>query len=232
MKYLAAVFFLAFGINSMAIHQLHAYQKPFFQSYSQASQDQFIYNLLYTLLGKNNTGYYLEIGAGHPVEINNTYAFEKNYGWKGISIDISSQYAAIWQATRENPLLTQDALQVDYDAILHPFPQVIDYLSLDIDGNYDLVLQKIPLQNYIFKIITIEHDFYRYGNVYRAKEREILSSLGYHLLCPDVSYRGLTFEDWWIHPSAFSNRMFSQLTSLDLEGKDHFQILDILKSVH
>jgi hypothetical protein len=204
------------------------------QSYSQASQDRFVYLLLYELLDKQDDGYYLEIGAGHPIDGNNSYFFEKNLGWKGVSIDIDNASQKIWHSVRQNPLLIEDATQSDYKSILKSLPQVIDYLSLDIDGNYDTVLQKIPFNDHIFKVITIEHDFYRFGDRYRKNERMILESLGYHLLCPDVSlfHIGMecVFEDWWIHPSAFPADIFSMLTSLDLKAKNNEQLINTIKN--
>jgi hypothetical protein len=202
-------------------------------SNSQASQDQFVYVLLYELLGKQGDGYYLEIGSGHPQEHNNSYVFEKTFGWKGTSLDIADT-KKLWHSVRQNSLLIQDATKADYQSILKTFPKVIDYLSLDIDDKYDAVLQRIPLKDYIFKVITIEHDSYRLGNALKEKERSILASLGYYLLCPDVSliYNGkeLVFEDWWIHPSAFPADVFSKLVSLDLKAKNHDQIIKIIKN--
>jgi len=197
---------------------------------SQASQDQFVYTLLYDILGKQDTGYYLEIGAGEPIDLSNSYFLETMRGWNGVSIDISIGLESRWYAARDNLLLTQDALQSDYRAILQFFPKVIDYLSLDIDGYYDQVLDKIPFDNYTFKVITIEHDFYRYGDYFRKKEREMLTAEGYYLLCPNVSIGPNAFEDWWIHPSAFPPETFSLLTSLDLEEKNHTHLLQTLRS--
>lgn len=201
---------------------------------SQASQDQFVYLLLYELLKKSDCGYYLEIGAGHPINMSNSYFFEKKFRWKGISIDISNDYNEIWHSIRKNPFLVEDAMQSDYKTLLKKFPQVIDYLSLDVDTCYDLVLKRIPFDEYVFKIITIEHDFYRYGDLYRTEERRILTSLGYHLLCPDVTifYNGMDsiFEDWWIHPSGFPSSVFSRLSALDLNGKNHDQIISIIRN--
>ncbi len=198
--------------------------------YSQASQDEFVYTILYGLLDKQDTGYYLEIGAGDPIKTNNSYFFEKNFQWKGVSIDISNNSQSRWRSIRKNPLLIEDATQSDYASILQSFPRVIDYLSLDIDGGYDIALQKIPFNDHVFKIITIEHDFYRLGDIYREKEREILTSLGYFLLCSNVSYTGLVFEDWWVHPTAFSPSLFSVLKSQDFEGKDDKQLIQMIQS--
>jgi len=147
-----------------------------------------------------------------------------------VSIDISDALKQEWYSVRNNPLLIEDATRSDYAAILQSFPQFIDYLSLDVDGNYDTVLEQIPFNDHIFKVITIEHDFYRYGNSYREKERKILTSLGYYLLCSDVSCQGLTFEDWWIHPSAFPPSVLSAITSLDLQAKDHKQLIQAIQN--
>ncbi|MBI3508833.1 MAG: hypothetical protein HY069_04300 [Chlamydiia bacterium] len=198
--------------------------------HSQAYQDQFVHHLLYKLLNKQDEGHYLEIGAWQPIYINNTYVFEKDFGWKGVSIDISDAYVPDWKKNRQNMLLIQDATEVDYNALLLSFPCIIDYLSLDVDGNYDAVLRKIPLNTYKFKVITIEHDYYRYGDVYRSKEREILSSFGYCLICSDVSMGGDKFEDWWIHPDCFPAEIVMKLQDLNLHGKEYYQIIENLQS--
>ena len=37
-------------------------------------------------------GTFVDIGGGHPELINNTLTLEKDYGWKGISLDIGPPY--------------------------------------------------------------------------------------------------------------------------------------------
>lgn len=202
------------------------------QFYSQASQDKFVYGILYGLLGKQDQGYYLEIGAGEPINMNNTYFFEKNLGWEGISIDISQYCAQKWYSTRSNSLLIEDATKSNFAAILQSFPPIIDYLSLDVDEFYTDVLKRLPFNDYTFKIITIEHDVYRLGDQYRVEERQILTSLGYHMLCPDVSNQGCVFEDWWIHPSAFSPFAFSVLTALNLNNREHSQLIQVIENAN
>ena len=198
--------------------------------HAQVSQDTFVYLLLYGLLEKQDKGYYLEIGSGEPIYISNSYFFEKDLDWIGTSIDISQEHAEKWDIVRTNLLLTEDATKADYCAILQFFPKVLDYLSLDVDCYYTDVLQRIPFSDHMFKVITIEHDFYRYGDVYRAEERQILESLGYYLLCPDVSNGGLAFEDWWIHPAFFTASELSLITSLDLEKKEYTQLIQTLRA--
>jgi hypothetical protein len=198
--------------------------------YSHASQDKFVYSILYELLQKSDRGYYLEIGAGLPIDGNNTCFFENEFQWKGVSIDISEIFVHSWSNIRKNLLLVEDATQANYEFILREFPAVIDYLSLDIDKDYDSVLNKIPFNDYVFKIITIEHDFYRLNNQYRDKERRLLTSFGYQLLCSDVSDQNLPFEDWWIHPGFFSSPELDFLLSLDLNGKDHNEIIKNIRA--
>lgn len=200
--------------------------------YSQVAQDKFVYTLLYSILGKQDEGYYLEIGASEPIQINNSYFFEKNLHWNGVSLDISDEFGKQWHATRINPLIIGDATKSDYDAILADFPCIIDYLTLDIDGYYDVVLKRIPFDKHLFKIITIEHDAYRYGDTYRREERRFLAKLGYHLLCSNVKNYGYALEDWWIHPSAFPSDVFIELISLDLQEKEYSQIIEAVQTVN
>ena len=54
------------------------------QSYSQIGQDLFVVAMT---RGKCE-GSFLEIGAGHPTQGNNTYLLETEYGWSGVSIEM------------------------------------------------------------------------------------------------------------------------------------------------
>ncbi len=207
--------------------------------YSQASQDEFVYTILYDLLKKKDCGYYLDIGANHPISTNNSYFFEKNMEWNGISIDISAEHQQNWQNTRKNTLLIANAMLCDYRSLLSTVPYSIDYLSIDVDCDYDIILKRIPFDEHIFKVITIEHDSYLYGDKYKDRERAFLESVGYYLLCPDVSLdwnhnscvQQCAFEDWWVHSSIFSEELFQRLKILDLTKKDHSQIIRTLQNL-
>ena len=164
------------------------------KSYSQAHQDLFVLNVLNFM----RRGTYLEIGCSDPIEINNTYLLETEYGWTGISIDIDKKHETRWKQVRMNPIIIQDALTVDYNSLLNI--DIIDYMSLDIDGEYVQVLHKIPFDRYKFRVITIEHDAYRFGDEYRLPEREFLHNYGYVLVASNVKSNGFAYEDWWVHP--------------------------------
>ena len=52
------------------------------KSYSQEGEDM----ILRRLFEKQQTGFYVDVGAHHPKRFSNTYFFYKK-GWKGINID-------------------------------------------------------------------------------------------------------------------------------------------------
>lgn len=165
--------------------------------YSLSHQDRFVYNLLY----KNNNGYFIDIGSNDPIIGNNTY-FLESVGWNGICIE-SQKFN---YTSRKCSYINFNAKELSYKHLFleYKVPKIIDYLSLDIDENTTECLEKLPLNKYEFKIITIEHDSYRFTDVPRNVQRKILKNAGYHLLCGDLTcpplYEGQYFEDWWINP--------------------------------
>ena len=81
----------------------------------------------------------------------------------------------------------------------------------------------------IFKIITIEHDAYRFGDTYRIKEREILNHYGYELLFANVTFQGSEFEDWWIHPDYFDKNLLT-ISATSLYYKECIELLKKFKN--
>lgn len=183
---------------------------------SQASQDLFV---LGVLNGKKN-GTYLEIGAGHPEIFSNTLSLE-NLGWQGVSLDRNPN--TNW--TRKNKLVVTDATSCDYTKILteQNLGLSLDYLSLDIDENTNLALQRIPLDKIQFKVITIEHDWYRNKDL-KLAQREILQKAGYVLVCADVKHEGYQYEDWWL-----SEKMAKKAKLAPVSDLEHSDIISIYK---
>ena len=153
-----------------------------------------------TMLHEKQNGYYVELGSGDPEEGNNTWLLEKNYGWSGLAIDIEQGLADKYNAERSNKCIAADALTFDYKKYFeeNDFPKVIDYLQIDIDGHQDslclLALLALPMLQYRFRVITIEHDLSANFKLeaMRTAQREILHSLGYKLSAQ------LDSEDWWV----------------------------------
>ena len=169
-----------------------------YDKYSQAGQDKFVLSLF----DKSHKGTFVDIGCQLPDEINNTLRLEEN-GWTGVSIDIEN-YGEEWK-TRKSVFVCQDALTCDYSKLFEQYqmPKVIDYLSLDIegDGTRYQALKRVMESGYEFKVMTIEHDVYRgYYLTETWPQRKLLQEMGYFLLCCDVSHDFFPYEDWWINP--------------------------------
>lgn len=174
------------------------------KTYSQVGQDLFVLSMF----PKGYKGTFVDIGCGLPVLINNTMLLEEN-GWTGLSIDIFP-YNGKWDKVRKTMFFCADALTVNYDIFfkLLKLPKIIDYLSIDVEGegNRFKTLKRVLEANYNFRVITIEHDVYAgYDLTERQPQRELLNGLGYHLYKPDVTYGGNAFEDWWVNPKFIKN---------------------------
>ena len=185
------------------------------QFYSDAKQDQFAANILKF----KRDGYCVDIGSCHSVISNNTYYFQ-GLDWTSISIEIERGYNESYSTRTNGVHLNKNALEVNYKETFeeYEFPKSIDYLSLDIDTLSLDVLKILPLDEYRFKVITIEHDAYVFGDEYRDPQRNILTSHGYLLVCSNVyveqpGYEGkeYPFEDWWIDPSEFDSDLIEKI---------------------
>lgn len=186
------------------------------ENYSQAYQDLFV---LFMTNGKRN-GSFLEVGGSVPYRINNTAILERDFGWRGVSIEIKENEAEEYKRERPNiDMICADALTLDYTKVLKRLPGTdIDYLQLDIEParkTYELLL-KIPFNNYRFGVITYEHDFYcDVTRSFREKARQYLVAHGYELVVADICRRdNCPFEDWWVHPQLISREQIDQIKNL------------------
>ncbi len=189
--------------------------------YSDAKQDEFVANIL----NFKRDGYCVDIGSCHSVYSNNTFAFQE-LGWTSISVELESSYNKSYEDTRKHGVhINQSALDLNYNQLFgeYEFPKNIDYLSIDIDTLSYEALNLIPFEEYSFKVITIEHDGYIYGDQYRKLQREYLTNKGYYLLCSNVyveqdGYYGkeFPFEDWWINPNDFNLDLIEKIKSESL----------------
>lgn len=167
------------------------------------------------VLSRKRNGYYVELGAAHYSEGNNTYLLEKEYDWTGVSFEIEDSMREEFNLNRKNPCMG-DALTFNYIDYFEKnnFPKQIDYLQLDIDAGYDYAgrpagnshstlhgLLAVPLNTYRFTLITFEHDANMYwkNTAIRDAQREILDSFGYSLI--QRSFH----EDWWVDPNVIGH---------------------------
>lgn len=63
---------------------------------SQFYQDYIVANFIFP--GKKD-GVFLDVGANHPIEINNTYYFEQ-MGWTGLAIEPQKHFLKLWEKYR------------------------------------------------------------------------------------------------------------------------------------
>ena len=191
--------------------------------YSQACQDLFVLDML----GNKLDGYYCEIGASHPFESNNSFLLERDFSWKGFSIELDAILVNIFNLKRLNSCICHDATTYNYlDKFeASEFPRQIDYLSIDIDpaeGTYR-VLKQLPLNEYRFSIITYEHDCYTSGPKYMNLSRKYLDYRGYKLVIANVKCFGRDFEDWWIDPTIVPENVWKKYESRNIEFSDIFK---------
>lgn len=192
------------------------------RNYSQIYQDIFVLSMLN---GKKN-GTFLEIGAAEPFKGSNTALLEKQFDWKGVSIEYDEKFIENYKRNRSSKILQTNALEIDYAKLLEENydSNIIDYLQLDIEpakNTYECML-KIPFDEYKFAVITYEHDYYvDVTRSYREKSREFLKSKGYVLVVNDLSGDGISnFEDWWVHPDLVDHNIITKMTSV-IDGIHH-----------
>jgi hypothetical protein len=186
------------------------------QNFSQAYQDMFALSMLN---GKEN-GTFLEIGAYDAKFISNTYLLEKEFNWRGVSIDIEpSVKSSFANYSRNSNVIISDALTLDYEKIFEDnnFGKQIDFLQIDIEPQSNTLkcLKKLPLDKYRFSVIAFETDFYdtsvsREDSLKNREEsRKIISSFGYELVVGNVCNVSTEdpFEDWWVDPNVVSREI-------------------------
>ena len=179
------------------------------------------------MLGNKHDGYYCEIGANHPFESSNTFLLEKDFSWKGFSIEIDSKLVDIFNSKRLNLCVCHDATTYNYleKFKISEFPRQIDYLSIDIEPaeNTYKALRKLPLHEYRFSVITYEHDCHVSGPKFMTLSREYLESMGYKLVIANVRSFGRDFEDWWIDPIIIPEIIWGKYESRNIEFSEIFK---------
>lgn len=180
---------------------------------SKSFQDMFV---LSVLNGKEN-GIYLEIGLTDPVTDNNTVLLEKEFKWKGISVDSNEKVIKDFFHSRTNTGFCLNPLEIDYNALMHSMAldTVIDYLQINCESpltSYQALTKILP-SDYKFAVITFKHDFYK-DSLYKELSRDYLKNKGYELVVNDiVQDNNNSYEDWWIHPELVNKEIVNKLKS-------------------
>lgn len=179
----------------------------------QAEQDKFVLNIL----KYRQSGYFLEIGSSHPININNTYILEKAYNWKGIMVDDSIEWLENYKIYRPNSIyVIHDATNIDYINLFQDInaPLNIDYLQIDLESTNGSTLKTLEnldnkvMDTYKFAVVTFKHDckaelcHLPIVQMTRTKSREIFKKRGYICVFEDIHNISpeSVYEDWYVHP--------------------------------
>ena len=178
------------------------------RSNSEAGQESFVLDLTSNKLH----GTYIEIGAGHPIENNNTYVLETDFSWSGISFELDEIKSDYFNQIRVNKCINTDAISFDWKVYLRQvnWPSNFDYLQLDIEPakNTFKAMIKFPLRKYSPCIITFEHDKYAgpLNWLFQISGFVYLTLLGYKRVAKDVApfeHKDRIFEDWYVRKNIF-----------------------------
>lgn len=161
--------------------------------YSKEGQDQFA-----LLCAENAGGFFLDLGAAHPWDGNNTVRLEE-MGWTGWRFDINPHVANI-HTTRKSPLIIADITTFPW----HKPAPYVDYISFDVDEGTVGAIDNFPWDDVRFGCMTFEHDKRSRPECLRQQAMDCaLANRGYLCVARDVCYEdgGLhIFEDWWVDP--------------------------------
>ena len=80
--------------------------------------------------------------------------------------------------------------------IKHNAPKIIDYLSIDVEGNEYGILENFNFSEYDIKIITCEHNF----NSNKSKIDDLLAANGFKHIYEEIS----SFDGWYINTRLIS----------------------------
>ena len=117
------------------------------QYYSQAYQDYFLDNYIFR---KKHGGFFLDIGGNDPVNINNTYFFEKSRGWKGLAFEPMTAQREKWKTSRETECLPYALGRADgeaefceyYDHGMSGFSKEVEY-SGSVKARYKVPVRRL-----------------------------------------------------------------------------------------
>jgi FkbM family methyltransferase len=93
--------FFAFGhrisaANMLAVAAMQGVRPQFGQSGEDA--------VLQRLIGKKVNGFYVDIGAFHPVKYSNTYVLYQFFGWNGINVDATADAIRLFNQARPDDI--------------------------------------------------------------------------------------------------------------------------------
>jgi len=190
----------------------------------QAEQDKWVVEFF----NEKRDGYFLDIGSLDGITSNNTYILETKYGWKGLCVEPyyihlpvlrmcrrvpiiekalynkngTGYFNAQWSSVNENAGIPVQMISFKTLIEENNVPNIIDYISLDIEGAEYEALTTFPFDTHLSILWTIEHNAYLGDLTLKNKIKEIMLAHDYviafeDVCCPDSN--NLPFEDWFVN---------------------------------
>lgn len=200
---------------------------------SQGGQDKWIEKMT----GASTGCFFVDVGAYDGIESSNTYYLEQVLGWRGICIEAGPSYFKTLEKNRplsininkavmpyrgtclfSNFEVTTTGEEVECDTLSNILtdsnaPQIIDYLSLDIEGGEVGALESFDWSLYRINLITVEHNLYLNGPKQKDEIYRLLIAQGYVrvvenavVLEQNPAYYLQPFEDWYAHSIFLSDQ--------------------------
>lgn len=180
-------------------------------------------------LNNQQRGFFVDVGAGcdDPRQGSNSLVFEER-GWDGVAIDADPlrmqgrKCNCVAAFLGEEEKGANSLGQVLKGTVT---PSLVDYLSVDLEGEDFNAIKSFHEHGYRFKVATVEHNLYsRNPGVDDLKKNiyEYLTSLGYLRVVDNAGnravlgdlQRGWPFEDWYVDPAHVDSKRL--LTNLAL----------------
>ena len=193
--------------------------------YSQSKQDEWVEQVYE---GKRS-GFFVDVGAYDGVQTSNTYFLEQKLGWVGICIEANDEVFKKLQSYRTSKnvclavtdytgecsfsetLITPNGKPVRCDTLDNILthnhcPEIINYMSLDIEGAEMDALKNFPFDKWRIGAITVEHNSYMDGPAKKDALFELLSRNGFDRVVNDAKcldpyplWYMKPYEDWYLN---------------------------------
>jgi len=189
---------------------------------SQSDQDKWVDSFF----KEKTDGFFIDVGAYDGIKLSNSYFLEKVRNWKGLCIEgntlifddlvknrncicINSVISSVQKKVyfKNNDLIgsiTNDTGIEVFTTTLteiikkNEIPFIIDYMSLDIEGQEYEALQSFPWNTHTIVLLTVEHNSYNTGERNKNNIYQFLTEHGYTRYKNDVEDQGLKYEDWYV----------------------------------
>jgi FkbM family methyltransferase len=191
----------------------------------QAGQDAWVHSLI-----TDGPGMFIDVGAYDGIEHSNTYALETEHDWGGICIEPQPIAFEMLRNNRPGSIcrhaaagaidgtcrILGDRTVTDAGTVV-PLSRLdtiiagatgdtctmIDYLSIDVEGDELEVLAGMDFDRWHVRLITIEHNLYRDGPTHKDAIHRYLTGRGFERAVEDVVAPGYgKYEDWYRNAKA------------------------------